>query len=200
MPLPRMLEFLVPPVSPAVNTAIGNLRYIGIVFVYLEIDTPSVSPDHWVYLPEKNLTIHRISEFKNFSDHEVPGDKTIVCCEITCNRGDSDWNLTLEEGSKIAEQDLVTVGLIKPGISRGIEIRRTRYAYPVYDLTYKENLDVLMKEARSYDVLTTTGRQGLYRYNNMDHSVAMGRKVARTIIKGVDAGAGDVAADQEYFG
>ncbi|MDE0895010.1 MAG: FAD-dependent oxidoreductase [Planctomycetota bacterium] len=200
MPLPRMLEAMDPPVTSEVTTAIGNLRYIGIVFVYLEIDTPSVSPDHWVYLPEKHLTIHRISEFKNFSDHEVPGDKTIICCEITCNRGDSDWNLTLEEGAKIAENDLITVGLIQPGISRGIEIRRTRYAYPVYDLTYRENLDVLMASARSYDLLTTTGRQGLYRYNNMDHSVAMGRKVARTIIKGVDAGAGDVAADQEYFG
>ncbi|MDF1800445.1 MAG: FAD-dependent oxidoreductase [Planctomycetota bacterium] len=200
MPLPRALESIDPPVGPEVVEAIANLKYIGIVFVYLEVDTPSVSPDHWVYLPEKHLKIHRICEFKNFSDHEIPGDKTIICCEITCRIGDDDWNLTLEEGARVAENDLVTVGLLKPGTARGIELKRITYAYPVYDLTYRANLDVLMKSVRSYEGLTTTGRQGLYRYNNMDHSVAMGRKVARTLLKGKDAGADKVAAEQEYFG
>lgn len=200
MPLPRMLEALVPNIGQEVKDAIANLDYIGIVFVYLEVDTPSVSPDHWVYLPEKHLTVHRICEFKNFSDHEMPGNKTVICCEITCRMDDDDWNLDLEAGAAVAERDLVTVGLIKPGMTRGIEIRRIRYAYPVYDLTYRKNLDVLMEAARSIPCLTTTGRQGLYRYNNMDHSVAMGRKVARTLIKGQDAGAEEVAADQEYFG
>lgn len=200
MPLPRMLEALSPEITDEVRTAIDGLKYIGIVFVYLEVDTPQVSPDHWVYLPEKHLTVHRISEFKNFSDHDIPGDKTILCCEITCREGDEHWNLDLAEGARIAENDLVTVGLLKPGMSRGIELRRIRYAYPVYDLTYRKNLDTLMQAARSVPGLTTTGRQGLYRYNNMDHSVAMGRKVARTLIKGQDAGADKVAAEQEYFG
>ena len=85
-------------------------------------------------------------------------------------------------------------------MSRGLELKRIRYAYPVYDLTYRKNLDVLIKAARAVPGLTTTGRQGLYRYNNMDHSVAMGRKVARTLLKGKDAGADQVAAEQEYFG
>ena len=200
MPLPRMLEALTPEVSSEVREAIDGLKYIGIVFVYLEVDVPQVSPDHWVYLPEKHLTVHRICEFKNFSDHEIPGNKTIICCEITCREGDEHWNLTLEEGAKIAENDLVTVGLLKPGMSRGLELKRIRYAYPVYDLTYRKNLDVLIKAARAVPGLTTTGRQGLYRYNNMDHSVAMGRKVARTLLKGKDAGADQVAAEQEYFG
>ena len=200
MPLPRMLEALTPEVSSEVREAIDGLKYIGIVFVYLEVDVPQVSPDHWVYLPEKHLTVHRICEFKNFSDHEIPGNKTIICCEITCREGDEHWNLTLKEGAKIAENDLVTVGLLKPGMSRGLELKRIRYAYPVYDLTYRKNLDVLIKAARAVPGLTTTGRQGLYRYNNMDHSVAMGRKVARTLLKGKDAGADQVAAEQEYFG
>jgi len=200
MPLPRMLEALTPEVTDEVREAIDGLKYIGIVFVYLEVDTPQVSPDHWVYLPEKHLTVHRICEFKNFSDHDIPGDKTILCCEITCREGDEHWNLDLEEGAKIAENDLVTVGLLEPGMSRGIELKRIKYAYPVYDLTYRKNLDTLIAAARSVPGLTTTGRQGLYRYNNMDHSVAMGRKVARTLMKGEDAGADKVAAEQEYFG
>ncbi|MBI1381525.1 MAG: FAD-dependent oxidoreductase [Planctomycetaceae bacterium] len=200
IPLQRLLETLRPAVGPEVKESISKLRHLGIVFVYLEVDQPSLSPDHWVYLPEKHLTIHRISEFKNFSDNSAPGDKTVVCCEITCNVGDEHWNLTLEEGAKIAERDLVTVGLLKHGISRGVDIHKLPYAYPVYDLTYKENLEVLKQAARKVKNLRTTGRQGLYRYNNMDHSIAMGRRTAKTLLKGSDSRADEVAAGQEYFG
>ncbi len=201
IPLPRLLETFSPEIGPDVKQAIAKLRYLAIVFVYLEVDQPTVSPDHWVYLPEKHLTVHRISEFKNFSDNVAPDDSTVVCCEITCKWDDEHWNLTLEEGAEIARRDLVTVGLLDEGVGcRGIDLHRLRYAYPVYDLTYKENLDLLKKEAKKVKNLHTTGRQGLYRYNNMDHSIAMGRRVAKTVAKGTDAKADQVAAGQEYFG
>jgi len=200
IPLPRCLEAFSPSIDAETQAAIKALRYIGIVFVYLEVDQPSVSPDHWIYLPEKHLTIHRISEFKNFSDDSAPGEKTAICCEITCNEGDEHWNMTLEEAARLAEKDLITVGLIEPGKCRGIDLHRLKYAYPVYDLTYKQNLNTLKRVAKGVKNLHTTGRQGLYRYNNMDHSIAMGRRVARTLCKGVDQKAEEVAATEEYFG
>jgi protoporphyrinogen oxidase len=201
IPLPRVLEAFRPGIDAEVKTAIGNLRYSAIVFVYLEVDKPSVSPDHWVYLPEKSLTIHRISEFKNFSDDAAPGDKTVVCCEITCRVGDEHWKLDLEQGAKIAMRDLEALGLIEPGTARGIDLAKLPYAYPIYDLTYKENLEVLKRAAKKVRNFQTTGRQGLYRYNNMDHSIAMGRRIAKTIVQqGSGARADEVAARSEYFG
>ncbi|MEW6073289.1 MAG: FAD-dependent oxidoreductase [Planctomycetota bacterium] len=200
IPLPAVLFALDPPIDDEVRRAISNLKYVSMVFVYLEVDQPTVSPDHWIYLPEKHLTIHRISEFKNFSDTAAPGDKTVVCCEITCRMGDEHWNLTLDEAARIAERDLITVGLIGPGKCRGLDMHRLRYAYPVYDLTYKDNLEVLKRAAKQLTNLHTTGRQGLYRYNNMDHSIAMGRRIAGTIAQGTDRRADEVAAGKEYFG
>jgi len=200
IPLPILLQKFDPPVSEETQAAIRGLDYVAMVFVYLEINQDSVSPDHWVYLPEKHLTIHRISEFKNFNENAAPPGKTVICCEITCRKGDEHWNMTQEEAGRIAEQDLVTVGLIKPGISRCIEMTKLRHAYPVYDLHYKGHLNQLKKAAKEIKNLKTTGRQGLYRYNNMDHSIAMGRRVAKTLIKGRDAHADEVAAGQEYFG
>lgn len=200
IPLPRLVETFNPPIAQEVHTAISNLDYLCIVFVYLEIDRKIVTPDHWVYLPEKNLTIHRISEFKNFSDDSARGDKTVVCCEITCREDDEHWNLTFDEAVSLAESDLVKVGLIPEGISRGVDMHKLKYAYPVYDLTYKENLDILKKTAKAVKNLDTTGRQGLYRYNNMDHSIAMGRRVAKTLLKQDNKRADEVAAGQEYFG
>jgi protoporphyrinogen oxidase len=124
----------------------------------------------------------------------------VLCCEITCRWDDEHWNLDLQRGFEIAERDLVTVGLIKQGVARPLDIAKVRYAYPVYDLTYKANLDVLKKTARKVRNFQTTGRQGLYRYNNMDHSIAMGRKIAKTLAEGRDANAESVAAGKEYFG
>jgi protoporphyrinogen oxidase len=114
--------------------------------------------------------------------------------------GDEHWRMDLEQGAKVAERDLITVGLLEPGISRGIDLHKLPYAYPVYDLTYRENLENLKRAVKRVKNLRTTGRQGLYRYNNMDHSIAMGRRMAKTLAKGVDARADDVAAGQEYFG
>jgi protoporphyrinogen oxidase len=168
--------------------------------VYLEVDKPSVSPDHWIYLPEQHLTIHRISEFKNFSDDAAPGASTVLCCEITCREDDELWNLPREGAARLAQDDLIKIGLVEPGTSRCIDVHRLKYAYPIYDLTYRENLETLKRAAKEVRNFHTTGRQGLYRYNNMDHSIAMGRRIAKTIMKGHDARADEVAAGREYFG
>jgi len=64
------------PAAPApVLQAIKQLEYVSIVFIYLKLRRPQVSPDSWVYLPESNITIHRISEFKNFSPEAAPADR-----------------------------------------------------------------------------------------------------------------------------
>jgi protoporphyrinogen oxidase len=200
IPLPRLLEALSPQVAPEVSAAIARLKYIGIVFVYLEVQRPSVIPDHWVYLPQKELTVHRITEFKNFCDTSAPGDRTVVCCEITCRPGDERWKLSLSEAARIAEADLVKIGVLREGEARGLDIARLPYAYPVYDLEYKANLDVLRAASAGIANLATTGRQGLYRYNNMDHSIAMGRRFAEQLDSGLDLGAESIAAEREYFG
>jgi protoporphyrinogen oxidase len=200
IPLSRALETLATGLPPEVEQAIADLKYIAIVFVYLEVRRPSVIPDHWVYLPSKELTIHRISEFKNFCDTAAPGDSTVVCCEITCRPGDARYRMPLEEAGKIAERDLISIGLLRPGEARALDICRLPYAYPVYDLAYRQNLKVLREHSKRIGGFITTGRQGLYRYNNMDHSIAMGRKAARTVLQGVDEHSEAVAAEPEYFG
>ena len=46
----------------------------------------------------------------------------------------------------------------------------------------------------------STGRQGLFRYGNMDHSVAMGHAVARRILAADDVDHAAIASEDEYFG
>jgi len=191
LPLPLAMSALRPGPDAAVRAAARRLRFVSIVFVYLEVARPSVSPDHWIYLPEKHLCVHRVSEFKNFSDSAAPGESTALCCEITCRAGDATWGLTLEQAARIAERDLVATGLVERGSTRPLDVARLRHAYPIYDLDYREPLRALVAAEQAIENLTSTGRQGRFRYNNMDHSIGMGLKAARALCARAPAAARD---------
>jgi protoporphyrinogen oxidase len=184
-----------------VKAAISELEYVSIIFVYLKVDKPQVSPDSWLYLPENHLTVHRISEFKNFSPHAAPPDKTMVCAEITCRIGDRHWRAEDEELVQTAVSDLESIGLIKGDeVLPGAFVKKIPYAYPVYDLEYKDHLLPIMEFVHSLENIKTGGRQGLFRYNNMDQSIEMGRKMGWAVLEERDAGHEAVATGQEYFG
>lgn len=200
IPVVSLAKAVAPKAPAEVLERANSLEYISIVCVYLKLDRPSVSPDSWVYLPEKQLTVHRIAEFKNFSPYCAPPDKTMVCAEITCRRGDRIWRMSPEELEKIAERDLVSVGLIEPGQVISTHLKKIPYAYPVYDLEYKSHLTPVMDYVHGLDNIHTTGRQGNFRYNNMDQSVEMGRKLGIELATGELTGHEKVATGQEYFG
>ena len=180
-PLNSLVRWLAPAAPAPVLEAAEGLDHVAILFVYLEVDRPRVSPDHWIYLPERHLRVHRVSEFKNFSDTTAPGTSTAVCCEITCRVGDATWSLGNEEAAEVAIGDLERCGLLERGEARLLDIARTPRAYPIYDLDYRPRLETLRAHVKGIDNLETTGRQGLFRYNNMDHSILMGRHAARRI-------------------
>lgn len=191
----------VSPAAPAgVRAALANLRYVSILFVYLKVDKEQVTPDSWVYLPERHLTVHRLSEFKNFSPNAAPAGKTMVCAEITCRQGDEHWTATDEQLSAIAVGDLVTLGLLDPRQVLGTSVKRVPFAYPVYDLQYKEHLLPILDFVHSLENIQTGGRQGLFRYNNMDQSIEMGRRMGWGLLDGEAGRHEEVATGQEYFG
>lgn len=199
IPVTAMAKSVAPPAPQDVRDAIGALDYVAIVFVYLKVAKPQVSPDNWVYLPEKHLTVHRISEYKNFSPHCAPADKTLICAEITCRVGDRIWKADPETLREIAVRDLESAGLLQPGEVIGSFTKRIPYAYPIYDLTYAANLERIMEFVHGLDNIRTGGRQGLFRYNNMDQSIEMGRLMADAIARGGDVDHESVATEKKLF-
>ena len=200
IPITSLAKALSPAAPEHVLDHVAALKYISIVFVYLKLNRESVSPDSWVYLPEKHLTVHRISEFRNFSKHCAPEGKTMVCAEITCRRGDEVWRMNPNDLQNVAERDLMSVGLIEKGEIIDSFVKRIPYAYPVYDLEYEDHLRPVQEYISNLKGIITTGRQGNFRYNNMDQSVEMGRKSAEEIHTGLGTGHEAVATGKEYFG
>jgi protoporphyrinogen oxidase len=194
------LARLVAPAAPAeVKAAADRLKHRSMLFVYLVLNRPKLTDDHWIYLPEGDITLHRLSEYKNFSPFSAPPDKTLICAEITCDYGDARWNGDEAALREITVKDLVKIGLIKPEEVLMTFSRRERYAYPLYDLEYRPNKDRVLGWLGTIKNLDTTGRQGLFKYNNMDHSIGMGLTAAENLM-----GRGDshkkIADEQKYFG
>ena len=67
-------------------------------------------------------------------------------------------------------------------------------------IEYKQHLTPIMEYVGLLQNLQTTGRQGNFRYNNMDQSVEMGRKVGIELATGEMTDHQAVATAQEYFG
>jgi protoporphyrinogen oxidase len=200
IPITALARSVRPAAPEHVRKAIAGLRYVSIIFVYVKVDKPQVSPDNWVYLPERHLTVHRLSEFKNFSPDCAPPGKTMVCAEITCRIGDEHWRAGDEELIEIAVSDLGRIGLVETHEVLDAFVKKIPHAYPVYDLEYKEHLTPIMGFVHSLENIKTGGRQGLFRYNNMDQSIEMGRKMAWAVTEQRDAGHEAVATEHEYFG
>jgi protoporphyrinogen oxidase len=201
MPLTMLVPMLGERVPQSVHAAVAGLKHKGIVFAYLKLDRPQLTPDHWIYIPEQHIAVHRISEFTNFSKDTAPAGRTLVCAEITSTNGDHYWTMPDADLIRLATENLVTLGLLKPDeVLPGGWVRRVDYAYPIYDLTYRGHVNTLMAHLKTYENMVSTGRQGLFRYGNMDHSVAMGHAVARRTIEKQGIDHAEVAAGDEYFG
>jgi len=199
IPVTVLCRLITPSVPQEVLDSVAALKHRSMIFVHLILDRPKLTDDHWIYLPEQKLITHRLSEFKNFSPDAAPKDKTLICAEITCDYGDEDWQRSDDELRGIVVKDLAKIGLLREDEVLHTFSRRERYAYPIYDLTYAENRDRIQACLDAIEGLETTGRQGLFKYNNMDHSIAMGLGAAENLM-GVGEDHRKVASGQQYFG
>ena len=109
--------------------------------------------------------------------------KTCLGMEYFCNQGDKLWQMSDAELVKLASKEVKELGLVEPEvkIEDGTVIRQYK-AYPVYDDTYRTNVDVIKKYIQQFENLQTVGRNGMHRYNNSDHSMLTGLLAAKNIL------------------
>lgn len=190
------------PVAPAVVLrAADGLKYRAMVFLYIMLDKPQVTDDHWIYFPAKEDVFNRISEIRNFSEDTVPEGQTSLCVEITCNEGDFLWTASNYELFERSVEGLERAGLIRRSEIMGYFVRRVTHAYPTYDLDFEENLNRLTGYLHSFENVLTIGRQGLFRYFNMDHAMETGLRAAEKIMSGaLREKAIKVGQEQVWFG
>jgi protoporphyrinogen oxidase len=159
-----------------VQSTAAELRFRAIVFVTLRLAARCSAKDHWIYTPEDFYAFNRLSIPENF-DPGMSGAGGQITFEFSCQEGDSTWTASdeLVEGSI---EGGIRLGLFSRGEVLGSVITRQPHAYPIYGLGYDAKSCMVLDGLQAIPRSVTCGRQGLFRYNNMDHSIEMGEYAA----------------------
>jgi protoporphyrinogen oxidase len=183
VPLPVLVELLGDAVSDDAKAAAKVLRFRAITIVGLRIKRPVALPAQSIYFTNK--TFNRLSETRNYGGSEVCGpDETILLCDITCAAGDAIWNASAEELGRRCAKELAEEGFIREEELAESVVLRSTFGYPVYVVGYEKAIDTLMKELMRFENLVTGGRQGLYKYVDMDIASEMGIAMAEHLLSG----------------
>jgi len=182
MPLSELIARLDPPPPTEVIEAARNLRYRDFILVGLIINRPHLFPDQWIYVHSQKVKVGRIQNFKNWSAAMVPDQKmTSLGMEYFCNKGDDLWTLPDEDLIALAIEELTILGLADAAEVEGGVVFRQLKAYPAYNLGYQDNLKIIKHFLASISNLRTVGRNGMHRYNNMDHSMLSGMMAVKNL-------------------
>ncbi len=182
VPLPQLVAMLDPAPPAEVVAAARALSYRSFLQVVLIVKRTDLFPDQWIYVHSQDVMVGRIQNFRNWSGAMVPDPgKSSIGMEYFCNAGDEFWSKPDAELAAIAGRELAFLGLAAEGDVTDSFVVRQPFAYPVYDQGYEAHLSVVREYLGSFANLQTIGRNGMHRYNNMDHSMLTGMLAARNI-------------------
>jgi len=184
IPLPGITDLCRPLLSEAEISAGEGLKSRSLVLSNIIINTDRISQAHWVYLLDPVFRFNRFCEQKNLLLDRKPEGRTLITFELCCEYNDSLWKSTEEELRELALQDIEYIDKIDGRKASACIIKRTKDAYPIYDLDFECNLEILLAALSRIDNLYSTGRQGLFLNTDMHDSMKSGLMAARVVLDG----------------
>jgi protoporphyrinogen oxidase len=124
-------------------------------------------------------------------------EKTCLGLEYFCFEGDGLWTMSDRDLIELGKKELGILGLAAPTDVEDGSVVRMPKAYPVYDGTYSQSLQVVREFLGGIPNLQLIGRNGMHKYNNQDHSMLTAMLAVKNIL-GADYDLWQVNAEQEY--
>jgi len=189
MPVKDLIMAMDKNVTTGVKSVAEGLKYRDFITVGLLLDKLKINdgfiPDNWIYVQEKDVKLGRIQIFNNWSPYLVKNPENVwLGLEYFCNENDNLWNMPDKDFSKFAIKELAKIGIINEEDVLDSVIIRMPKAYPAYFGSY-DNFDVIKDFTDNYENLFLIGRNGMHRYNNMDHSMLSAMQAVENISNNV---------------
>jgi protoporphyrinogen oxidase len=188
------------PKPPAdILAAADALKYRDFLTVAVVVPESVGFPDNWIYIHSPEVEVGRIQNFGSWSPYLVKEGKTCLGLEFFVNVGDDTWNRSDEDLLAQAKRELDFLGLVKPEqVERGFVVRMPK-AYPFYDASYKRNVETMRRWIEENTPnLHPVGRNGMFRYNNQDHSMFTAQLTVQNMIDGTHHDVWDVNVEEDY--
>jgi protoporphyrinogen oxidase len=199
MPISHLVQAMDPPVPAPVRAAADALGYRDFISVALVVPEEYGFPDNWIYIHDPQVEVGRIQNFGRWSPFMVKEGRTCLGMEYFCFEGDRLWTTPDEQLVAQAKRELGQLGLVDPDrVETGYVVRMPK-AYPMYDEHYKAHVEVLRQWIAS-DVpqVYPTGRNGMHKYNNQDHSMYTAMLSVENLLGLADHDVWSVNVESEY--
>jgi protoporphyrinogen oxidase len=194
MPVKDLIESLGKDVPQEVRQVAQGLLYrdfitAGLLLKKLKIknDTDiktinNIIPDNWIYVQERDVKLARLQIFNNWSPYMVKEQSTVwMGLEYMCNEGDELWNKSDDDFATFAIDELSKIGIIDKKDVLDSTVIRMQKTYPAYFGSY-DQFHVIRNFTDIFKNLFLIGRNGMHRYNNMDHSMLSAITAVENII------------------
>ena len=149
--------------------------------------------------PPGGVEVGRVQNFGSWSPYLVKDGKTCLGLEYFVTEGDKLWTSADDDLIELGKRELETLGLSKAQYCEQGFVVRMPKAYPMYDGTYKANVETMRKwVADNAPNVWPVGRNGMHRYNNQDHSMYTAMLTVENILGEADHDIWSVNVEAEY--
>lgn len=147
----------------------------------------NIIPDSWIYIQDSRVNVGRLQVFNNWNPYMVKDENTVwIGLEIACNETDELWSKTDNELVELVIEELVFLNIINSDDLIDSVVIKQPKAYPVYFGTYSR-FDVVRRFTDTLENMYLIGRNGMHRYNNMDHSMLTAMNAVGNISAGISS-------------
>jgi protoporphyrinogen oxidase len=148
-------------------------------------DSGKLISDDWIYIQEPNVLVGRLQVFNNWSPYLVADPaKVWMGAEYYCREGDALWRKSDSEITQLAIGELANIQVIEEEDVLDSTVARMPKSYPAYFGTYGR-FSELREFLDSFANLFLIGRNGMHRYNNMDHSMLTAMTAVDNLLAGI---------------
>ena len=182
IPLTAVVNALTPAAPQYVLDAARRLSFRDLVTVTLMISKDRVTDQTWIYFPGKAVPFGRIHEPTNWSVSMAPPGNTSLVAEYFCFKNDTLWKKSDQQLVEQTIDGLVGLNIVSQEDVVDSKVIRIPNAYPLFEVGYMEQCETIMKYLDRFENLSLTGRSGMFRYFNMDHTIGSGMATAKRII------------------
>jgi protoporphyrinogen oxidase len=198
MPLGELILAMDPPAPDTVRAAAQALRHRDFLTVAVVVPESDAFPDNWIYVHAPEVRVGRVQNFGSWSPEMVKSGQTCLGLEYFVHVGDDLWEMADDDLVALGRRELVALGLVPEGAPGEGWVVRMPKAYPVYDGTYRANVDILRAWLAGHaNNVWPVGRNGMHRYNNQDHSMLTAMLAVENLF-GADHDLWSVNVDEEY--
>ncbi|MBN1234401.1 MAG: NAD(P)/FAD-dependent oxidoreductase [Candidatus Coatesbacteria bacterium] len=166
-----------------VKDAARGLEYRSLLTVNLVFSYKIPLEDTWLYIHEPDVHLGRIQVFHNWSPYLVPDNETSsLGLEYFCYENDHLWSMKDNDLIKLGKDEISRLGLADEQKVMDAFVVRTRKTYPMYSNDFKKRMSLIRESLKKIVNIQPIGRYGMFKYNNMDHSILTGIYAAENIL------------------